>query len=223
MNDPSVVISSNAPMIWSALCVTCRTQGLAPVRIPRDGELAAAVGVAGPTVLVVDLTDLPVNERSDEVSALCGRFPKAERPPGVLLLSDDPERSGTVELLKCGVRGVFTPDMPLDLFPKAVRRIADGELWWTRPQISGVLESLLTDEDMASTGEVKSAVTLTPREEAVVGLMAQGKNHMEIAGILGFTSHTARTHIRNVMRKLNAHSRTEAVQVALRAGLLDEG
>ena len=63
--------------------------------------------------------------------------------------------------------------------------------------------------------------SLTQREEAVLGLAAQGLTHKEIAERLGIRARTARNHLANLYRKLGIHGRAEAVHSALRLGLLD--
>jgi two-component system nitrate/nitrite response regulator NarL len=59
---------------------------------------------------------------------------------------------------------------------------------------------------------------LTPRENEVLGLLAAGKNTQEMADALGVSPATVRTHVENILRKLNVHSRLEAVALALRNG-----
>ena len=59
---------------------------------------------------------------------------------------------------------------------------------------------------------------LTPRESEVLGLLAAGKSTREMVEALGVSPATVRTHIENILRKLDVHSRLEAVVVALRDG-----
>jgi PAS domain S-box-containing protein len=59
---------------------------------------------------------------------------------------------------------------------------------------------------------------LTPREREVLGLLAAGKSTSEMVDALGVSPATVRTHVENILRKLNVHSRLEAVAVALRDG-----
>ena len=61
---------------------------------------------------------------------------------------------------------------------------------------------------------------LTPRELEVLALLAEGKGTQEIAGILCISNSTTRNHIRRILRKLNAHSRLEAIARARHLGLL---
>jgi DNA-binding CsgD family transcriptional regulator len=69
--------------------------------------------------------------------------------------------------------------------------------------------------------EAASAVdALTRREREVLMLVGEGRSNQEIAGLLGISERTARTHVSNVLRKLNLTSRTQAALLATRAGLM---
>jgi DNA-binding NarL/FixJ family response regulator len=75
------------------------------------------------------------------------------------------------------------------------------------------------------TARTASSVTpetdqLTPREREILRLLAEGLPNREIASLLGLSDHTVKFHLRAVFTKLGAHSRTEAVSVAVRRGLL---
>jgi two-component system nitrate/nitrite response regulator NarL len=65
-----------------------------------------------------------------------------------------------------------------------------------------------------------SLESLTPREEDVLHLLAKGMTNKAIALQLGITDHTVKYHVNAIMGKLNAQSRTDAVMIAMRAGLI---
>jgi len=62
--------------------------------------------------------------------------------------------------------------------------------------------------------------TLSKRELAVLALLAQGKSNHDIAAGLHISTHTTKTHVKNILRKLDARNRTEAVATARARGLL---
>jgi DNA-binding CsgD family transcriptional regulator len=67
---------------------------------------------------------------------------------------------------------------------------------------------------------VGAGASLTPREREIVDLMADGANNRVIASRLAISRHTVKFHVASILVKLGAKSRTEAVAVALRRGLL---
>lgn len=70
-------------------------------------------------------------------------------------------------------------------------------------------------------GVLPSGEKLTPREEEVMGLLAQGLSNREIAAALEVSVHTAKFHVNAILAKLGAQTRTEAVVLAVRLGVLD--
>jgi DNA-binding NarL/FixJ family response regulator len=62
--------------------------------------------------------------------------------------------------------------------------------------------------------------TLTPRESQVLRMMAEGLGNKEIAGQLGISDHTAKFHVASILGKLHAQTRTEAVTIGIRCGLV---
>ena len=74
-------------------------------------------------------------------------------------------------------------------------------------------------DSAAPAGPTEDAV-LTARERTVLRLMADGLGNKEIAGDLDLSSHTVKFHVASVLAKLGVRSRTEAVSVGLRRGLL---
>lgn len=71
-----------------------------------------------------------------------------------------------------------------------------------------------------SSAPAPSTVVISKRERAVLALLAQGKSNSEIATALHISTHTAKTHMKNILRKLDAKNRTEALVTARAAGLL---
>jgi DNA-binding NarL/FixJ family response regulator len=80
-----------------------------------------------------------------------------------------------------------------------------------------VFDSML----MAHAGEDQVPESLTPRESEVLQLLADGLGNREIASRLGISEHTIKFHIRSILGKLGAASRTEAVSRGLRSGLIE--
>jgi DNA-binding NarL/FixJ family response regulator len=134
--------------------------------------------------------------------------------PAVVLLTSDPQPVWTQEAYRVGVRALLSRDASAAGILAAVEAAASG-LAVVDPR---ELETLL-----ASTGSVPvSAEThsLTARELDVLRMMAEGAANKAIAWKLGISEHTAKFHVASILGKLHAASRTEAVTIGVRKGLI---
>jgi DNA-binding NarL/FixJ family response regulator len=135
-------------------------------------------------------------------------------PPIVLLGSvDDTANLGT--LLASGVSGFLSTDAGADEIVEAVRSVARGLV---------VLDAQLAPAALSPpprrAAEDEMTDPLSERERAVLRLLAEGLPNKSIAQRLGISEHTVKFHVGSVLAKLNAASRTEAVAIGLRRGLL---
>jgi DNA-binding NarL/FixJ family response regulator len=133
----------------------------------------------------------------------------------VLILTAADDDQVLVAAMEAGCAGFLTKGQPLDDVVRAVRTAASGEPVVT----SGLLLRLLPQLQRRS--QLRSTVTeLTDREHEVLMLMAGGATNQVIAQELYLSLHTVRNHVQNVLRKLNAHSKLEAVAIAVKTGVL---
>ena len=84
----------------------------------------------------------------------------------------------------------------------------------------GVVAPELTDALIAQAQKAAPGADLTARERELLGLMAQGMSNQEISNRLGIAMPTVKFHVTNILAKLHAENRTEAVLTALRAKLV---
>src|SRR5947199_10499895 len=121
------------------------------------------------------------------------------------------DRALLVEALDAGVRGFVLKEAPLADLIRAIETVAKGGVY-VDPVLAGVLAS----------GEATQQLSmLTQREREVLRLLADGLRNEEIGKRLHIAGETARAHIRNAMRKLDADTRTHAVAMALRQSLIE--
>ena len=140
--------------------------------------------------------------------------PPAARQPAIVLLSAESQPSFTHEAFKLGVRAVLARDASPGAILAAVEAAAGG-LAVIEP---GELEPLLAASSPAPASA--GAAALTARELDVLRLVAEGDANKEIAWKLGISEHTAKFHVASILGKLNAGSRTEAVTIGIRRGLV---
>jgi two-component system response regulator NreC len=122
------------------------------------------------------------------------------------------------EMLQAGASG-YVPKRaaPEDLL-NAIQAVHAGEVY-----IYPSLAKLLVADFLSRVSEGLNKATmdgLTPREQEVLAVLAEGLSNDEIADKLAISRHTVARHRENVMRKLNLHSRSELVKYAIRKGLI---
>lgn len=105
-------------------------------------------------------------------------------------------------VMDIGVNGFISKDTDRGKLKRAITQILDGQI---------VVEA---NQDGAD------AIFLSPRQQQVLLLIGEGKTNKEIADKLHISLHTAKEHVSNVIRVLNADNRTHAFQIAERTGLL---
>jgi two-component system, NarL family, response regulator YdfI len=129
----------------------------------------------------------------------------------VLVLTPDPQPAWISEALRGGVRGVIPRDLTTAEIDAAIRAASAG-LVVMLPQ---ALETATLRSARSETGE-----PLSRREIEVLRLMAEGSSNKAIAWQLHISEHTVKFHVNSILQKLNAESRTEAVMLGLRRGLI---
>jgi DNA-binding NarL/FixJ family response regulator len=127
----------------------------------------------------------------------------------VVLLSSQPDPAIFNRILHARIGGLLQPDAPSEQVVLAVKSVASGLM---------ILDSALTPQ---RTGDEPLAEPLTARESEVLRFLADGLGNKEIAIRLGISEHTIKFHIRSILGKLGASSRTEAVSRGLRSGLIE--
>ena len=122
------------------------------------------------------------------------------------------------------VFGFVLDDASLDELLQTVRSVAAGTHVWP-PEIAKSLFSQLSREAARTPVAVSTSPNMTPREREVMGLIADGLSTKEIAKALGVASFTVRAHVRNIMEKLNIHTRLAIAALVHRerAGQPDNG
>ncbi len=134
--------------------------------------------------------------------------------PAIVLLSEDTEPAWTPEALRLGVRALLRRDASSGEVLAAVEAASNG-MAVVDPQ---ELETLLAGSNPAPVSS--EASVLTARELEVLRMMAEGAANKNIAWKLGISEHTVKFHVASILGKLHASTRTEAVAIGMRKGLI---
>jgi DNA-binding NarL/FixJ family response regulator len=173
----------------------------------EDG--AAALKLARqlkPDVVVMDLL-MPIMDGIAATAAIRQQAPGVE----VLVLTTSLDDDKVVGALRAGAIGYVIKDMHGDELKEAIRAAAAGRVHLS-PQAAA---KLLREVRVTDTPE-----PLTDREKEVLRLIALGLANKEIAARLGIGSGTVKTHVSNLLAKLNMQSRTQAALYAVKIGLV---
>src|SRR5437762_5499176 len=133
--------------------------------------------------------------------------------PSVMLL-DSGERDLVVDAFRAGARGIFCRGSSFNALPRCIRRIHQGQIWISNAELEFLLEPIINLRPF-QIHKKNGNVLLTPREQDVVRLVAEGMRNQEIGEALSLCEHTVRNYIFRVFEKLGLSSRVELVLYAL--------
>jgi DNA-binding NarL/FixJ family response regulator len=180
-----------------------------------DGLAAASLAAATtPDVVLMDVR-MPKLTGIEACVAIKDASPSAR----IIMLTVSDEEADLYEAVKNGASGYLLKDSSIEEVAQAVRVVADGQ-----SLISPSMAIKLLDEFKQMSRTDRQHVPtprLTERELEVLRLVAQGLNNREIAKQLFISENTVKNHVRNILEKLQLHSRMEAVMYAVREKLLD--
>src|SRR3954468_23738004 len=165
-------------------------------------EAIAAYERYHPDVTLLDLR-MPVMEGVEVVRRIRERDPVAR----VIILTTYDTDDEISRALKAGAKAYVLKDISADLLIGCIRDVLAGKTY-------------LAPSAAAKLAEGVTHVQLTPREMAALRLMADGKANKEIATELSISERTVKTHLGHLFEKLGVASRTEAIKVATRRGLV---
>jgi DNA-binding NarL/FixJ family response regulator len=181
------------------------------VQVASNASQALSIIVRGaPDVVLMDIK-MP---GTDGIEAL-RRLRELENPARVLIVTSFTEQRTVVPALRAGACGYVYKDVDPDALAGAIRSVHAGHVL-LQPEVAGAL--LAQDDPGTGTGR---GSTLTEREREVLGLIADGRSNREIARALVLSEKTVKTHVSNILMKLDLSDRTQAAIWAVRHGAAD--
>ncbi|MEU5100463.1 response regulator transcription factor [Streptomyces sp. NPDC020996] len=180
------------------------------------GEAAdGADGVARAEELRPDVVLMDVKMPGMDGVAALRRLRELGNPARVLIVTSFTEQRTVVPALRAGAAGYVYKDIDPDALAGAIRSVHAGHVL-LQPEVADVL---LSQED-AGPGQGRAG-SLTEREREVLGLIADGRSNREIARALVLSEKTVKTHVSNILMKLDLADRTQAALWAVRHGVAD--
>ena len=135
-----------------------------------------------------------------------------------VLLVDTCDRDLVVSAFRSGARGIFSiTDANLRLLCRCLLRVAAGQIWANTEQLNYVMD-LISEVPSLRVLNSRGSRLLTPREEQVVALVAEGLGNRQIAGELNLSPHTIKKYLFRIFEKLGVSTRVELVLYAVNNG-----
>ncbi len=181
---------------------------------------AEALKVASETLPDIVLMDVRMPRRGgiDATTAIKDAVPSAK----IIMLTISDEEGDLYDAIKAGAMGYLLKEISIEEVATAVRAVYGGQSLISPSMASKLLNEFATmvRKDDERQQQVPTP-RLTDREMEVLKLVAKGLNNRDIAKQLFISENTVKNHIRNILEKLQLHSRMEAVVYAVREKLLE--
>jgi two-component system NarL family response regulator len=182
---------------------------------------AEAVQKAGESLPDVVLMDIRM-PKSSGIEA-CRAMKEVAPSSKIVMLTISDEEEDLFEAIRAGASGYLLKDIPLDEVADVVRAVHGGQSLINPSMAAKLLTEFaaLNKRDQEERAEQVPAPKLTDREMQVLKLVAKGMNNRDIAKELFISENTVKNHVRNILEKLQIHSRMEAVMIAVREKLIE--
>jgi DNA-binding NarL/FixJ family response regulator len=165
------------------------------------------------------LLDSELPEGLNLAAELARAGPASPRPTRVIMLGTVPEATRVVAALRAGVTGWVPKDDSIEHLFDAIRGAMRDETWLPAVAMGPVLRLLLHQEDQRDAAARHPLANLTPREREVLAYLAEGLGRREVGERMHLSANTVRSHLQNLMGKLEVHSTLEAVAIARQSQL----
>jgi DNA-binding NarL/FixJ family response regulator len=172
-----------------------------------DAEIVAAVGQLKPDLFVID-AGVALGNRPTLIETILLDLPLTK----VILLAQELSEELLLQAIKAGALGVVGKTSGTQTVLRAVQAVLDGEGVVPRAMLPGLFRRLLDMSDRNSDAPLNR---LSPREGEVLALLGRGWSNAQIGRELYISPHTVRTHVQNILQKLEMHSKLEAATFAM--------
>jgi two-component system NarL family response regulator len=178
-----------------------------------------AVEVAAETLPDIVLMDVRMPKRGgiDACTAIHDVAPSTK----IIMLTISDEEADHYDAIKAGAMGYLLKEISIEEVASAIRAVYGGQSLISPSMASKLLTEFASMVKKTDERQQVPAPRLTDREMEVLKLVAKGLNNRDIAKQLFISENTVKNHIRNILEKLQLHSRMEAVVYAVREKLLE--
>jgi two-component system NarL family response regulator len=169
-----------------------------------------------PDIVLLDVR-MPRRSGIDACRAIKDAVPSAK----IIMLTVSDEESDLYDAIKAGAMGYLLKEVAIEDVPSAIRAVHGGQSLISPSMASKLLTEFASMIKRDDERQQVPAPRLTDREMEVLRLVAKGMNNRDIAKDLYISENTVKNHIRNILEKLQLHSRMEAVVYAVREKMIE--
>ncbi|WP_441249451.1 LuxR C-terminal-related transcriptional regulator [Kitasatospora sp. McL0602] len=210
-----VVVADRRRTVAVVLATGLHEAGVTTQAVTTLAEVHRLTEAGRADVVVADIGLLAAGRHSAHLAGL--DWGQGLAAPVVVLSDGGRSDALAVEAVRAGVRGWVSKDSSLQHLLVVIRGVLRGETWLPPPLLTRVIDELVTRRDAQDEGAERLAA-LTAREREVLSCLCAGLSRPEIGRRLFLSTNTVRTHVQNLMLKLDVHSSVAAVALANRVG-----
>jgi two-component system, NarL family, response regulator NreC len=204
-----VVLADDHVLVRQSLKSLLEREGFQVVGEASDGsEAIRRVNAMHPDIAVMDIS-MPILNGVEVAREVRLSSPKTRS----ILLTQHDERQYISEALEAGVKGYVLKSQAFGDLVQAIKQVSRGQAYFSPGVSASVVEVFQSKSE-------RRRDLLTPREQQVLQLIAEGKSTKGVATLLGITVKTAESHRTALMKKLNIHEIASLVLYAVRRGIV---
>lgn len=207
-----VLLVDDHPMVLKGLSFFLKTQkDIEVIGEAHNGKEALAfIAQELPDVVLMDLA-MPVMDGIVATKQLHQSHPSVK----VIILTSFADQDHVLPAIRAGATGYQLKDVEPEALAETIREVYNGKRW-LHPDATSQLLTHVVNEDEETGSLNKRFNTLTTREKEVLYQITLGKGNKEIAESLFITEKTVKTHVSNLLSKLNLHDRTQVAIYAVK-------
>jgi two-component system NarL family response regulator len=199
-----IMIADDHPVVRSGLITAIgRHSDMEVVAEARDGHEAVVKALAIlPDVCLIDLR-MPLMDGVDVIKRILESRPTAY----LVVLTSYETREDVYRAIEAGAKGYVLKEAPIQEIIECIRAVARGQTWISS-KVGAHLAKRISEHE------------LTAREREVLRELSEGKSNKEIGVTFDITEATVKVHVTHILEKLNVSGRTEAMNAAVRRGIV---
>ena len=182
-----------------------------------DGAEAVLKATQTPPDVVLMDVRMPRHSGIEACRTLHGEVPTAR----IIMLTISDEENDLYEAIKAGAMGYLLKEISIEEVATAIRAVHGGQSLISPSMASKLINEFASMSRRTDDRQQLPTPRLTDREMEVLRLVAKGLNNRDIGEQLFISENTVKNHVRNILEKLQLHSRMEAVVYAVREKLLE--